>query len=169
LTAHRGRPNHGRTREHRRLLGQLLEASVPVVDQIPLVRHEEQGPSGLQDAERDLLVLGGEPLARVEDDPRGVRPIDRRPRPDEAVVLDALDADRATHAGRVDEPHPPRSRPLHERVHAVAGRPSLLEHHRPLLPHQPVEKARLPNVRSPDEREPRLVVVRGVVGLTGAV
>jgi hypothetical protein len=56
----------------------------------------------------------------------------------------------------VDEPNG-AVRPGHERVDGVPGRARLLEHDRALLPHQPVEQARLADVRPADDREPRLL------------
>ena len=52
LAADRGGPDHGGAGQQGRLLGQLLEEPILALHEIPLVRDEEQGPAGLQDAER---------------------------------------------------------------------------------------------------------------------
>src|SRR5439155_15842076 len=95
---------------------------------------------------------------------RDVRAIDRLGRAEEAVVLNAADALPAPHPGGVDETDLTEIGPRHQRVDAVPRRPAGLRHDAPLLAKQPVEEARLPDVRPADDREPRLVEVRRRLG-----
>src|SRR5207247_8014424 len=101
-----------------------------------------------------------EPRAGIDHRDRDVRAVDRRGRAEEAVVLDAADALPAAHPGGIDETDLTEIGPGRQGIDAVPCRPAGLGYDASLLADQPVEEARLPDVRTADDREPRLFEVR---------
>ncbi len=159
LSGHGRRAEDRSSRERGERPSELLERPVLLLDEIPLVRHDDQAAAVLDHASRDPLVLADEPLGGVEQEHRDVGALDRALGAQEAVVLDTSRLRRSAEAGGVDESD--RSvGPLDEGVHRVPGRPGLLEYDRTLLTYQTVEQARLADVRTADDREPGLLDLR---------
>jgi hypothetical protein len=155
--AERRRPHHRRSREPGDLLAEILERPVALLDEVPLVRDDEERATELHHPCGEPLVLPREALASLDHQHRDVGAFDRPLGTEPAVVLDTLHASGASEAGGIHEPHESR-RPGDDGVDRVACRSRLLEHDRALLSHQAVEERRLPDVRPADEREPGLML-----------
>ena len=111
------------------------------------------------------LILVGHTFRRVDEEQRGVGPVDRLERAHEAVVLARLvDLALAPQPRGVDE----AQRPVFDLDHGVdrvARRAGQVVHDRPLLPHQAVEERRLADVGAADDRDREdAVALGGVVG-----
>jgi hypothetical protein len=99
--------------------------------------------------------LVGHPLGRIEDDERQVGALERSEGTDGPVPLERRHgAPPLADARRVDQhvrPAPHRDRG----VDRIAGGARLGRHDRALLAEEAVQEGRLPDVRPPDEGEPR--------------
>ena len=125
-----------------------------LVDEVPLVVGDDEGPAGVDDLLDDPDVLLGDRLAGVDEDDGDLGLLERGLGAQRGVEVRAPGlVHPAADAGGVDEaPRPPAE--LDELVDRVAGRAGHVVDDDPLLAGELVEQARLADVGAADERDP---------------
>ena len=120
---------------------------------VPLVDAEHQRAAGLEDEPREVRVLLGHALARVEQQDHDVGVLDRLQRLHHRELLDRLEhLAPAADAGGVDQ-RVAALVALEVEVDRVARRARLVEGDDPLLAEQRVHQRRLADVRAADDRD----------------
>src|SRR5690606_36349883 len=116
-----------------------------LLDQVPLVRHDDEAAPGLPGALGDAQVLRVDRLGRIDEEQADVGPPDRSLGPERAVVLQTLvDPRLAPETCRIDEDQRPAVI-TERRVHGISRRAGHIRYDQALLAEEPVDEARLPD------------------------
>ena len=125
----------------------------PDLRDVPLREHHDRRALRLARHVRDREVLVDDALARVHEHERDVGALGGLERAELRVVLDPLTLPALpAQAGGVDE-HEGRLVATQHGIDRVPGRAGNLGHDHPLAPHERVQERRLPDVRSPEDRD----------------
>ena len=140
----------------------MVHGLAVLLDEVPLVHHQDAGLSGLVGQARHLGVLFRDALRRVDEDKAHVRPLNGHGGPQDAVALHPrLYFGLAPDAGGVDENEGPL-RGLQAAVNGVPGGAGHFGDDGPLLPQNPVHQRGLSGVGLADYRHFYGVVLRGL-------